>query len=175
MNAIPFHASVRIKLGAGSHIEDKDKNPIGINVSAKIIKNKVATPFRKCEFEIHFGIGIREHEQLFDELRGYGKLSKDGKTFEVAGTGAWKELNVVDDETGEILINKKFTKSQFDKIIKDPQYKQYIDDLCDACFIKQKRTAEDLDIDEDSYEEVKALADELKESVGDLGDLSEIE
>ena len=56
--AIPFHSSVRIKLGAGSQILNKDKEPIGINVSAKTIKNKVSAPFRKCDFEIHFGKGI---------------------------------------------------------------------------------------------------------------------
>ena len=38
--AIPFHASVRIKLGAGQQIKNKDKEVIGINVSAKTIKNK---------------------------------------------------------------------------------------------------------------------------------------
>ena len=63
--AIPFHATTRIKLGAGQPIKDGD-DVIGINVSAKTIKNKVAPPFRKVDFEIHFGVGIKEHEQIFD-------------------------------------------------------------------------------------------------------------
>ena len=51
--AIPFHSSVRIRLGAGQQIKDKSGDVIGIHVWAKTIKNKVAMPFRKVKFEIH--------------------------------------------------------------------------------------------------------------------------
>ena len=106
--AIPFHSSVRIKLGAGQPITNKDKEVIGINVSAKTIKNKVAPPFRTVNFEIHFGKGIKEHEQIFDLLRKHGKAHVDGKMIEVAGTGSWKTYNVVEEKTGELLVAKKF-------------------------------------------------------------------
>ena len=120
--AIPFHASVRIKLGAGAPIEGPDKEPIGINVSAKIIKNKVAFPFRKAEFQIIFGKGIREHEEIFDVLRKHGEVEHEGKKISIEGNGAWKSLIVISDK-GVVEIEKKFYKADFLEIMTDPQYK----------------------------------------------------
>ena len=166
--AIPFHSSVRIKLGAGQRIESKDKEVIGINVSAKTIKNKVAAPFRTVNFEIHFGKGIKEHEQLFDVLRKQGPVTMNGKTIEVSGTGAWKNFVVTCAKTGEVLVEKKFYKSDFEDVLSNPDYKDYLEDLIEQSFVKRSAKAEDLDIDSESYEEVRAIADELEESLSDL-------
>jgi hypothetical protein len=165
--AIPFHASVRIKLGAGQQILDKNKNPIGINVSAKTIKNKVAAPFRKCEFEIHFGVGIKEHEQLFDELRSHGEAEVNGKTICVGGNGAWKTFTVSDSVTGEVIKDKKFYKPAFIELLNDPEYAPYLDDLIELVYVKKLLTQSDISVDEESYEEVKAIADDLELSYDD--------
>jgi len=167
--AIPFHASVRIKLGAGQQIKNKDKEVIGINVSAKTIKNKVAAPFRSCNFEIHFGKGVYEHEQVFDLLRKHGpEVIRDTQEVEISGTGAWKKLIVVDTTTGEQLVEKKFYKADFNDVWCDPEFKPYIDDLLEAAMIK-KIESSDLDIDVESYEEVRAVAMEMELDT-DLGD-----
>ena len=160
--AIPFHSSVRIKLGAGSQILNKDKEPIGINVSAKTIKNKVSAPFRKCDFEIHFGKGIFEHEQLFDVLRKHGGETVDGYTIEVGGNGAWKTLNVWNNE-GEQIVEKKFYKADFDQIFADAEYKQYLDMLISKALIRKNN--EEVDIDAESYSEVEALSQEMLEEI----------
>ncbi len=156
--AIPFHASVRIKLGAGQQITNKEKEVIGINVSAKTIKNKVAAPFRTCKFEIHFGKGIFEHEQVFDELRKFGSAVIDNKQIEISGTGAWKKLFVSDSKTGEVLVEKKFYKAEFGDIWKNPEYSKYIDGLLEAAMVRKMSDNESIDIDPESYEEVRALA-----------------
>ena len=156
--AIPFHASVRIKLGAGQQIANKEKEIIGINVSAKIIKNKVAAPFRSCKFEIRFGKGIFEYEQVFDELRKFGSAIIDNRQIEISGTGAWKKLFVSDAKTGEVLVEKKFYKAEFGDIWKNPEYSKYIDNLLEVAMVRKMSDNESIDIDPESYEEVRALA-----------------
>jgi len=160
--AIPFHSSVRIKLGAGQKIENKDKEVIGIHVSAKTIKNKVAPPFRTAKFEIHFGKGIKEHEQLFDLLRKHGPIIVDDEQIEVSGTGAWKKLEVTNTSSGNIFIEKKFYKADFDQIISHPDYSGYIDLLLKDALIRQMRDPEAQTINPESYEEVKAIAMEIE-------------
>jgi recombination protein RecA len=134
-NAIPFHASVRISLNGGSKIENKDGDVIGINVSARIMKNKVAPPHKKVEFQIHFGKGIVEHEELFDRLREAGAQSANGKEITVSGDGAWKLLKVVDESSQMTIIEKKFIKSQFGELMNDSTYGPYIEDAIEKALV----------------------------------------
>jgi len=128
--AIPFHSSVRIRLGSGNQVKDKNGNPIGIHTTVTIKKNKVAAPFRKCEFDIIFGKGIVEDEYLFDEVRGHckanGPIKRDGLEINVSGEGAWKELSVLSSKTGEVLCEKKFYKSEFGDMLRDDKYKGFL-------------------------------------------------
>lgn len=141
-NAIPYAASVRIKIQSTGQkqITDKDGNTIGIHVKAKTIKNKVARPFRECEFQIHFGVGIREHEEVFDLFRQYCSslpsgtsgvpCGKNSEEFVMLnGAGAWKTFTVSSASTGEVIIEKKFYKADFGEILYHPEYQKYMDVL----------------------------------------------
>ncbi len=167
--AIPFHSSVRIKLGAGQQITNKNKEVIGIHVRAKTIKNKVAPPFRECNFEIHFGKGIVEHEQVFDELRKHGSQIINGKEICVKGTSAWKTLTVTDTKTGEILVEKKFYKADFGDVWKEEEFKPYIDALLESCMTRKMTDDEEANLDTESYEEVRSAA--MMIDIEDLPDL----
>ena len=136
--AIPFHASTRIKLGAGQQIQNKNGDIIGINVSAKTVKNKVAPPFRTANFQIHFGKGIVEHEEIFDVLREAGEREINGKIICVSGTTQWKVFTVTDSVEGRTIIEKKFYKSEFGDLLKNPDYKEYLDDLIEAVMVRSK-------------------------------------
>ena len=157
--AIPFHSSVRIKLGAGQRIENKDKEVIGIHVSAKTIKNKVAPPFRTVNFEIHFGRGIYEHEQIFDLLRKHGDVQAEEDIISVSGTGSWKCFTVADKKTGEIKIEKKFYKHDFGSLMKDPLYYEYIEKMLEVVLVRNSEP----EVDVESYEEVRAVSLELED------------
>lgn len=163
--AIPFHSSIRIRLGAGQQIKEGD-DVIGIQVWAKTIKNKVAPPFRKVDFQIHFGKGIVEHEELFDLLRKYCKdndvFSEDGNiAYSVQGGGAWKSITMTNTSTGEIIAEKKFYKAGFKDIINSDEWAEAVDILTEAAMAKKLGSIEDVEIDAESYEEVQALAQEL--------------
>ena len=167
--AIPFHSSIRLKLGAGQQIKEGD-DVIGINVSAKTIKNKVAAPFRTVRFQIHFGVGIKEHEEIFDILRKHGAETIGKNEVEVSGAGAWKTLTVTDTKTGEIKIEKKFHKCSFDEVLLDPEFSSYTDDLIERAMVKILNSDSEIDFDSESYSEVSALADDLEFKEGlDLG------
>ena len=164
--AIPFHSSVRIKLGAGQQIKDKKGNIVGINVSAKTIKNKVAPPFRTCNFEIHFGKGFVEHEQSFDVLRRFckenGPIDLNGKLVSVDGTSAWKTLNVK-SRNGRSIIEKKFYKTDFGEVSQDPEYAEYITAVLNAAYSDVMGNAQSASLDTESYEEVRQIALDIED------------
>ena len=84
---------------------------------------------------------------------------------EVAGSGQWKTFSVTDTRTGEVFIEKKFRKTAFDEIMSDKEYGPYIDALLEKAMVKVMADPESVDINVDSYEEIKSLAAELDETL----------
>ena len=173
--AIPFHSSVRIQLDSGKRILDKQGTPIGIKVIAKTIKNKVAPPFRRCEFEIHFGKGIVEHEYVFDHLRKHcsdnGQVMHDKDTSVlISGTGAWKSISLISNDTLETLEEKKFYKPEFDQIWNSPQWKPYVDTVFNNFYATvMGKDIDNMEINPDSYEEMRQLSVDLEMDLTDMG------
>ena len=79
-NALKFYASVRIDIRKKESIKNGDQ-VLGNTVKVKIVKNKVAPPFRKCEFDIMFGTGISRSGELVDLGTSLEILKKSGSWF----------------------------------------------------------------------------------------------
>ncbi len=125
-NALKFYASVRLDVRRISQIKDTDEVS-GNRVKVKIVKNKVAPPFRIAEFDIMFGEGISKAGEIIDLGVEHNIIKKSGSWFSYGetrlgqGRDAVKQLILDNPELMDELEGRIKEEVTGDKLVEEPE------------------------------------------------------
>ena len=132
--SIGFHSSVRLRLKKMGQIKvgtGTKADIIGIKTVAKITKNRCGPPMRQAEFDIFFDSGIDDFGGWLTVMKNHGIVKQ---------AGAWYNLDMVNKDTGEVLLEKKFQSKDFtDIMLENDELREHCyDAICDAMIMKYK-------------------------------------
>jgi len=127
-NALKFYSSIRVDIRRSSQIKDGDE-VIGNRVKVKIVKNKVAPPFRKAEFDIMYGGGISKVGEIVDLGVDLNILKKSGSWFSYGET----RLGQGRDSVKQLILDNPELMLELEQKIKEALSKtDVVEDLLEA-------------------------------------------
>ncbi len=113
--ALKFYSSMRIDVRRGEGIKGKDSEIIGNRTKVKIVKNKLAPPFKQAEFDIMYGTGISWEGEIVDMAVEYGIIKKSGSWFSYGE----RRLGQGRDKVKELIKSDSDFAAEMEKLIKD--------------------------------------------------------
>ena len=118
-NALKFYASVRIDIRRMSVIKDGEEQ-LGTRTKVKVVKNKVAPPFKRAEFDIMFGEGISKIGEIIDLGVDYGVLKKAGSWFSYGD----RKIGQGRDAVKELLKNDAALAAEIEEKVREAMKNQ---------------------------------------------------
>ncbi len=113
-NALKFYSSVRIDIRRVSVIKDGE-NQLGTRTRVKVVKNKVAPPFKRAEFDIMFGEGISKVGEIIDLGVDYGVIKKAGSWFSYGE----RKIGQGRDSVKELLANDEAVRNEIEAKVRE--------------------------------------------------------
>ena len=113
-NALKFYASVRIDIRRVSVFKDGEEQ-LGTRTRVKVVKNKVAPPFKKAEFDIMFGEGISKIGEIIDLGVDYGIIKKSGSWFSYGD----RKIGQGRDSVKELLKNDEALRNEVEAKVRE--------------------------------------------------------
>ncbi len=114
-NALKFYASIRLDIRRVGQIKDKEGNVIGNQTKIKVVKNKLAPPFRTAEFDIFFGKGVSKDGEIIDLGADLGVLQKSGSWYSYDG----QKIGQGRDQVKQILADNPAMADEVEAKIKE--------------------------------------------------------
>lgn len=147
--ALKFYSSVRIEIRKSEVIKNGTEI-VGNKVNVKIVKNKVAAPFRKCTLEITYGQGLSALSELIDLAVDYDVIKKSGSWYSYQGDkiGQGKEASK------EYLKNNEALRSEIEQKVQ--------------ALIRSSNLSDDIDHDDIQNQEELALSDAIEEDFDNI-------
>ncbi|WP_019892293.1 recombinase RecA [Allobaculum stercoricanis] len=147
--ALKFYSSVRIEIRKSEVIKNGTEI-VGNKVNVKIVKNKVAAPFRKCTLEITYGQGLSALSELIDLAVDYDVIKKSGSWYSYQGDkiGQGKEASK------EYLKNNEALRSEIEQKVQ--------------ALIRSSNLSDDIDHDDIQNQEELALNDAIEEDFDNI-------
>jgi len=119
-NALKFYASVRIEVRRIESLGKGADDVIGNRVRIKIVKNKVAPPFKKCELDLLFGKGISHMGSLLDAGLKYNLIEKSGSWYSYKG----ERIGQGRDKTIEFFESNEAEASALEEELRKVMFKK---------------------------------------------------
>ena len=135
-NALKFYASVRMEIRRVSSIKDKE-DVIGNETRVKVVKNKVAPPFKMTMFDIMYGKGISKEGEILDLGVKLGVVEKSGAWFAYKGN----KLGQGKENSKDFLRNNPKVSNEIEQLIRNSSL-----DMEDEIVEAKEETKEETDV-----------------------------